>query len=791
MKKIIYILLTLAFVIFIKNKSFSQATTIPVGTTVTWNTPGTYGDINIFGTLKISYTTISLLSNAKITVNIGGKLEIDNGTLTASGSDPWKGIYVEGTTSPSPPSDYNLQPDKYRGSLFLKESTIEKAWSNIVFQNDGKIICNDSRIQNSYSSGLNLMPENRMLNPEIELSNVKFIDNADFGIRDSWNNLTLDLSTCQFIGNHVGYGFRDDGIYSNKKIEYAVFEDNNMGIYIFAGNKDYYYFNNCNFINNRDGIYIYGGDSKVEVVNCDFNNELNLSCTAFNIRSGNDIYLHSNSIYDQSYGIYMGVLESSLYSKIKFENNSFANCWTAIEMSGFESSNPMEINKNIFIDCEFGIYSIGTHHFKITENDLIGNDYNINIGSSGDQENIIQCNNFDTPLSGLQIHWQNEGTSFTNNSFSNTTWQDVILRHSDIAEDIGSEAEPAMNFFSINGGDIAFYHPPDDKFTYWLPKDPIQLTDPVHLPSHWKDKSAISYSDDCGIVLPIENVIIDTVKVWITKYCFLYNQYTNNPILVNKKLLALAKRQLIIYLNNYFQTNGNYHSWAQIESLLKYGCNKWFFQKRLFSLYVSNDLFYKADSLLNEIHYSLREIPQNNPVDSLERISKESLVNIYRIGLRYLADTSRLVDSFTFVFTASEISVLYNEAMKNIPESGFARSLYYIATGTLLPLDYIEPMLLPRTAESVSDQNVYDNWQVYPNPVSDDVNIGYNGKYRSNANVKIYDINGKIVFNKNQCFLPNSMNKLDFETPANGSYLMSITDESGNIIKNEKVIFIK
>ncbi len=301
----------------------------------------------------------------------------------------------------------------------------------------------------------------------------------------------------------------------------------------------------------------------------------------------------------------------------------------------------------------------------------------------------------------------------------------------------------------------------------------------------------ISYSSRCEIVLPIKNVVIDTVKVWIGKYCFLYNQYTNNPTLVNKKLLATVKRQLIIYLNNYFQTYSNYLSWAQIESLLKYGCNKWFFQKRLFTLYVSNDLFFKADSLLNEIKYSLREIPLNNSVDSLERISKESLVNIYRIGLRYLADTTRLVKPFTFDFSSSEISVLYNEAMKNIPESGFARSLYYIATGTLLPLDYIEPSLLPRATESKTGQNKANIWQVYPNPVLDDVNIWYYGKFKSNANVMIYDINGKILYNRNHCFLPNSMNKLDFNDSDNGIYLLSITNESGNLLKNEKVIINK
>lgn len=792
MKKNIFILLTLVFIIFIKIKSFSQATTIPVGTTVTWNTPGTYGDISIFGTLKITNTTISMLSNAKITIQIGGKLEINNGTLTSYSSDDWwHGIIVEGTTLTSPPPDYHLYPDRYRGSLIVNESIIEYAIGAIRFQNDGKIICNDSYFQNNYILGLYLGPENRMLSPDIELSNIKFINNASYGIKDVGNNLTLDLSTCQFIGNSIGYLFEDDEIYSNKKIEYSIFKDNYFaGIYI-SGIKDYYYFNNCSFFDKDTGIRIEGGDSKVEVVNCTFDSELNSENTAFDIRSGNNIHLLANDIYNHEYGILMGSLESSLFADLEFEYNYFYNCNTAIEISGFESSKPMKIDHNFISNCEFGIYSMGMNHFMINENDLFSNDYSINIGSSGDQENTIQCNGFITPLSGLQIHWQNENTTFTNNSFSNTSWQDVILRNSDIADDIGSKAEPAMNFFSANGGDIAFYHPPDDHFNYWLPKDPVPHTDPVHLPSTWKDNSDISYSSGCEIVLPIKNVVIDTVKAWINKYCFLYQQYTKNPTLKNRKLLVKVKRQLIIYMNNYFQTNGKYLSWAQIEALLKYGCNKWFFQKKLFTLYVSNDLFFKADSLLNEIQYSLREIPLNNPVDSLERISKESLVNIYRIGLRYLADTTRLVEPFTFDFSLSEISVLYNESVKNIPESGFARSLYYIATGTLLPPVYIEPSLLARATESKSGQNEANIWQVYPNPVLEYVNIWHYGKFKINTTVMIYDINGKILYNKNHCFLPNSMNKLDFSDNDSGIYLMSIKDESGNLLKNEKLIIIK
>ena len=543
---------------------------------------------------------------------------------------------------------------------------------------------------------------------------------------------------------------------------------------------------NCTFEGGEVGIWLEDAAAS-ELVHNDFED-----CTNGGVISyGGNFFMHDENRF---YNCNTGVLAMDAYSNSDFkivDQNYFGACGTAIDVSGIDYGRGFEIRDNILEYNEFAIFAQGSNKFNVESNELYTNDFNINIGRSGDYENKIGCNEISNSWNGLQIHYDNEMTSFIGNDFLDLSDMDVILRSATINLNIGDKDYPAMNSFGSNSEDIKNWN--TDEFTYWIPKNAPDNLDPDGIPDDWKDESYYSTNGECGLPYdtPVD-VNNETVKEWKEQFCYYWNVYRYHPDnKLFKEMYYKYKRLLGRYYTNYYaKAEGVDIMWDIIISYLKNVCDHYYFQKRLYSVYLKTGDCFRADSVLNAIELSLAEPVLHNRVDSLDREMKRSFVNIQRIVSRYTCAKRDDSQRASFEFSQDEINTLYQEAQKTLPESGYARALYFIATKDLLPnVDYVMPE--EQTAQQASSsKDVIDanTFNVYPNPAKEMIFVEYNVEHNINAKLKMYDIYGKKMIEKTVVLNSNNTLNLDVSNFKTGVYMLTITDDTGNVLKNEKIL---
>ena len=223
--------------------------------------------------------------------------------------------------------------------------------------------------------------------------------------------------------------------------------------------------------------------------------------------------------------------------------------------------------------------------------------------------------------------------------------------------------------------------------------------------------------------------------------------------------------------------------------IMRYFCDNFFSQKIMYYLYLHYGDCEKADSMLNIIEYTLGEPIGVTKMDSMERASKEAFVNINRIGIKYHCD-SIMVDTFVksdtlYKFTEEELLSLYEETYKGIPESAYAKTLYYIGTGEILMFERSERNIEPRSIYANTSDKVLENEvSIFPNPANDKLFVRCN-TVNMHGQLNIYDIYGKKVINKD---LKSINESIDVSKLNTGVYVLSITDKVGNTIKTEKLV---
>jgi len=77
-----------------------------------------------------------------------------------------------------------------------------------------------------------------------------------------------------------------------------------------------------------------------------------------------------------------------------------------------------------------------------------------------------------------------------------------------------------------------------------------------------------------------------------------------------------------------------------------------------------------------------------------------------------------------------------------------------------------------------------DNYSIYPNPTSNEINIKVNGNY-GDVSIAIYDINGRVVYTQDNAELNNIMT-IDVSKLQTGVYVLGIAGDNFNV--NEKII---
>jgi hypothetical protein len=695
-----------------------------------------FGDIVVEGnTNLILKGTYKMLSNATITLNNSSKLKLTECSLEGCSSQKWSGIVAD-----------NNNASENKSILTLPPSIIKNARTGIRLKGDN-ITCNIVDLK-FLENDIGLQFEN-FSNEAIINGSVKFIDNLQ-GIVYKNSPKKIEISNCEFSAP----GIINDG--SDDKIPSGISFEGSGGDNII---------NSCKFKDLTTGIESV--DSKISANNNQFEN---CSAAITTLASG------------------------PANGSLKVNNmNYFLNCPKGIDFSGLDV-NGVIIQDNLFENCSNTIYGQGSNSFSIIDNTFYGGAKNIEIAASGNSMNTIDCNVINYPSEGgIGIYEENLNTSFMGNSFQNTGIYDIHIDGS-VKEKIGSDNQAPLNYFSTNHTNDITITNHTDAFKYYVSPTPPANTDPdnsenTDIPANWEDYTELNFTGpDCEI--PPGNEATNFV-LWVDYYCQLLREYKLHPSKTLERRIKLLESDLKRVLWNYFTlmfggdnfTKDNWiRFWNQI--LLSY-CNSYYTLKPLYYMSVKAGDCNRADSLLTMIEQSMLLPPDGTRLDSLERLDKQSFITINRIGLRYYCDQLRVDSSWvtrdSFMFNSRDIAILHQETYRLIPESAYARTLYYIATNELL-MPTLGDMQFRSDTPAKSIKPV--EMSVYPNPADGKVAISFNKPV--DGMLTVYDILGNTLLNE------TLSNRLIYEydtTPLkNGIYIVTVSSDEGNIIKSEKLI---
>lgn len=721
----------------------------------------------ISGAMNITVKGVFWLENSELLMEEGGKiimtpgstLHLINSKITVC-ENYWDGIEIKNMSSIDPNPNIILEDG----------SEIEKAYDAIKIEN----------VQN---------------NPAIQFSEESKLANNNKAftiINYSPDNLPFSISS---------------GIFDNNGNSFHILNSNNISI------------NNNNFTGGVNEVYIQGSNDitlnwnqfnqskrkgiiaeyKCENITISNNTFSNIHREIDGIKQGVGIYsvdsklniTGGNNFIDCDFGVKADASFGN-YSDVVVENDNYFNlCGTGIDLAGISGSDGARINNNVFEDNNIAVNADGENHFDIAENLIAKSSEGIKIATSGDHDiNSINCNDLENYQTGLEIVFRNNFTSFLGNLFSYSQGMDVLLFDSDIEDNIGDITHPAFNIFSFSPDNAGIFTDywlfPTDPFNYYLPtvENPIPNTDPLHIPPEWGKNALQNNPPEYCIMPPLGQVNKSTIEEWMTVYCQLLARYKNNPTLALKREIEIVKKRLIRY---YYYIYKNW-PWVNIEQLLKWMCDNWFKQKKLYNLYVTTGQCFKADSLLNAIELSLREPCGRNTLDSLERIDKQAFLTIQRIGLKY--HCSPVKDSSVFI--QSDIDILFAEGNKSLSESAFARALYYYATGNILVPERqsYRARMLPKL---IADETDYDasSFDIYPNPASDMLTIQSIEKADFHGFIKLVNIFGKLLHVEK--IHDSGTNTIDLGALSinDGIYIISIEDDNKKVIETKKILIAR
>jgi PKD repeat protein len=99
---------------------------------------------------------------------------------------------------------------------------------------------------------------------------------------------------------------------------------------------------------------------------------------------------------------------------------------------------------------------------------------------------------------------------------------------------------------------------------------------------------------------------------------------------------------------------------------------------------------------------------------------------------------------------------------------------------------YSETITLKGSVTGIDDLKTQPEIKLWPNPVSDKLNIRYSGEYQSKLNIDIYDVMGKIISTENHFNISNGQEfSINTESLKQGIYICRISGD-GKVIKAEK-----
>ncbi|MBK7096341.1 MAG: T9SS type A sorting domain-containing protein [Saprospiraceae bacterium] len=626
---------------------------------------------------------------------------------------------------------------------------------------DGAHLTSCSNIQNW--GGIQLLGDhyapqtNENYQAVIESKNGSIVENALIGIDNSEYSYTGAIVKCD----------NTDFLNCISAVNLEPYNQDNIS-----------YFKYCSFSGGNQALVINGIKS-LEIKNSNFNSmQYGIRATDSKLNINTNTF---NSISDAA--IASLATSPGAASLVVTDGNQFINCPNyGITLSGNTANATQEISENYFENCWFAIDIDGDNNYQVRDNRFNSCSYGVLSWASNDFVNEVKCNEMIyTQYGNIYMLYRNSQSSFLGNNFLKSEAGpykfDFRAYNATIAMEQGDEDHPAMNYF-WSTDDIETEN--SDHFDYYKPNPLVARTDPQN-PGNYTEKNSDNDDQvDCGTP-PVPYVSDIGIRQLKLNYCYWLDLYRRNPNnIYYKKMFYEVSRQFHLLYYYWSIQNEQAQTWEKIGELLSTMCGqKWLL--RSYGLYLYHGDIARAEAILDQLTdprlYESPVVP-----DDLSDESRASFIATQRINLQYLKSDT------TYVFTNSEIKTLRTEAERNIPERAYARSLYTLATGELLPRILPEECLQPRESDETTNET---GWTFSPNPASNTLVINYNGKGEISGKISVYDTDGSLIIDFPARFTSRSDAEINVSSLESGIYLISLTDKNNNVIFKDKFIKIK
>ncbi len=118
---------------------------------------------------------------------------------------------------------------------------------------------------------------------------------------------------------------------------------------------------------------------------------------------------------------------------------------------------------------------------------------------------------------------------------------------------------------------------------------------------------------------------------------------------------------------------------------------------------------------------------------------------------------------------------------------GDLQVLTYSSNNAVLTQGFLQSNLTVTNVVNIKENNSI-NLKVFPNPVSDFLNINYTASKETSISFFLYNLNGSLIQSKNA----NSKNyneTIDFRQFESGTYILKAVSEDGSFIKTFKLLY--
>lgn len=671
---------------------------------------------------------IELQQNAKIIVEKGGTLILDEGHLKSCGE--WQGIKVEGDAASA--SQVNA------GKVILRNNAIIENARTAISMNPGHIPW--PQIQGHWGGLV-----------QAENSTIRNCNRA-----------------VEFM--KYGTGLTNDESYFKN----CTFENmSHSAVTIWSDNG--VVFDGCTFNNvTENGIYAY--DSKVEVYNrCIFSNiftGINVFHTYpafFSSVIGKESNLPNEFLCDK-YGVYARTNGNA--AALQIVNNSFAGGDYGVHIDGYSA---YHIAHNDFIGGFTAVepVSTGSTHYNNVEYNNISSS---TIGSHPvfDNYNLLYADN----CFGYNVTsdiFVNSGTIFIQQGDENLANGNCFSKGG--VPEIDNSSNPPIQFWIWK----------DEPLTSC--EYPTVVANDASYNVVVNKNSIGENGDNCGSMFtsgvintrtfcngPFKNIQeiqnkINEVKAIIAAIesnTFYSQNYKNYLIAIYKRCLAKLNKDIIVIILEPDPTDiGDDDEGMRIESAIQYTSQMDDFNHKLYAygLMVESNQLNRARSYLNGLTTS-----------NTEQVNFIQAQNIY---LDFLQNRSN------YQLTAADHLRLVNIGNGRLPLDGYARSIYEVITGNKIELEIPSAgsTLRPRSSEV---QKKIDIINIYPNPSANgQLNIFIESSDQSTYNVVVYDLFGRIVYVKSVTGGVHTISTLQW---TEGIYIVDVADENGNKLKVQKIV---